>query len=174
MDSATHPSAGAPPFAIKDAPLDGHRPMKVRVIGAGFCGIYLGVRIPQRLRNVDLRIYERHAGVGGTWWVNRYPGVCVFYYLCEMRGSLHHFSMVTVAVMRLRACKYRSGCEPARLTRNPIAARRQRQDAPATSPHTRTNTRSTRTRTGPPSTRRSRRSATTSSPRPRSLAPCGS
>ena len=62
------------PFVIKNAPLDGHRPMKVRVVGAGFSGIYLGVRIPQRLRNVDLRIYERHAGVGGTWWANRYLG----------------------------------------------------------------------------------------------------
>lgn len=70
MDSAQT----SQPFVLKDAPLDGHRPMKVRVIGAGYCGIYLGIRIPQRLRNIDLRIYEKNEGVGGTWWANRYPG----------------------------------------------------------------------------------------------------
>lgn len=48
--------------------------MKVRVIGAGYSGIYLGIRIPQKLRNIDLRIYDKNEGVGGTWWVNRYPG----------------------------------------------------------------------------------------------------
>ncbi|KAI0490332.1 flavin-binding monooxygenase [Xylaria cf. heliscus] len=62
-------------FSLKNVPLDGHRRMKVRVVGAGYSGIYLGIRIPQRLRNIDLQIYEKNEGVGGTWWVNRYPGV---------------------------------------------------------------------------------------------------
>ncbi|KAI3339944.1 flavin-binding monooxygenase [Ustulina deusta] len=62
-------------FELKDEPLDGHRRMKVRVVGAGYSGIYLGIRIAQRLRNIDLQIYEKNKGVGGTWWVNRYPGV---------------------------------------------------------------------------------------------------
>ncbi|KAI0444545.1 flavin-binding monooxygenase [Xylaria telfairii] len=60
---------------LKNDPLDGHRRIKVRVVGAGYSGIYLGIRIPQRLRNIDFKIYEKHAGVGGTWWANRYPGV---------------------------------------------------------------------------------------------------
>jgi hypothetical protein len=62
------------PFALKDEPIENLRPLKVRVIGAGYSGIYLGIRIPQRLRNVDLQIYEKNEGVGGTWWENRYPG----------------------------------------------------------------------------------------------------
>ncbi|KAI0205291.1 flavin-binding monooxygenase [Astrocystis sublimbata] len=66
---------GPSTFNLKDAPIDGHRRVKVRVIGAGYSGIYLGIRIPQRLRNVDLKIYDKNDGVGGTWWVNRYPGV---------------------------------------------------------------------------------------------------
>lgn len=45
--------------------------MKVVVIGAGYSGIYCGIRIPERLRNVDLVIYEKNAGVGGTWYENR-------------------------------------------------------------------------------------------------------
>lgn len=63
-----------PAFRIKDVPLENQRPMKVRVIGAGYSGIYLGIRIPQRLRNIDFKIYEKEESVGGTWWVNQYPG----------------------------------------------------------------------------------------------------
>jgi len=58
-------------FEVKDAPVENFRPMKVIVIGAGFSGIYCGIRIPQRLRNVQLTIYEKNEGVGGTWWENR-------------------------------------------------------------------------------------------------------
>ncbi|KAI1151262.1 flavin-binding monooxygenase [Nemania diffusa] len=68
-------TTGSATFNLKDEPLDGHRRMKVRVIGAGYSGIYIGIRIPQRLRNIDLQIYEKNEAVGGTWWVNRYPGV---------------------------------------------------------------------------------------------------
>jgi cation diffusion facilitator CzcD-associated flavoprotein CzcO len=59
---------------LKDEPIENQRRLKVRVIGAGYSGIYLGIRIPQRLRNIDLQIYEKNEGVGGTWWLNRYPG----------------------------------------------------------------------------------------------------
>jgi cation diffusion facilitator CzcD-associated flavoprotein CzcO len=63
------------PFQLKDEPIENQRPLKVRVIGAGYSGIYLGIRIPQRLRNIDLQIYEKNEGVGGAWWENRYPGM---------------------------------------------------------------------------------------------------
>lgn len=59
---------------IKDTAIENLRPVSVIVIGAGFSGIYCGVRIPERLRNVNLKIYEKNAGVGGTWYENRYPG----------------------------------------------------------------------------------------------------
>ncbi|KAI1342172.1 flavin-binding monooxygenase [Xylariaceae sp. FL0016] len=75
------------PFTIKDAPLDGHRRIKVRVIGAGYSGIYLGIRIPQRLRNVDLKIYEKNEQMGGTWWVNRYPGCA-----CDIPAHSYQYS----------------------------------------------------------------------------------
>ena len=44
---------------------------KVIVIGAGYSGIYCGIRIPEKLPNVELVIYEKNTGVGGTWWENR-------------------------------------------------------------------------------------------------------
>lgn len=74
-------------FEQKDAPVENFRPMKVIVIGAGFSGIYCGIRIPQRLRNIDLTIYEKNEGVGGTWWENRYPGCA-----CDVPGASHRFS----------------------------------------------------------------------------------
>ena len=58
-------------FRLNDAPVENLRPLKVIVIGAGYSGIYCGIRIPERLRNVELVIYEKNAGVGGTWWENR-------------------------------------------------------------------------------------------------------
>jgi hypothetical protein len=45
------------------------------VIGAGESGIALGYKLQQRLGFDQFRIYDRQAGVGGTWWINRYPGV---------------------------------------------------------------------------------------------------
>ncbi|KAI8934698.1 hypothetical protein NX059_008387 [Plenodomus lindquistii] len=61
-------------FQLNDTPVENQRPMKVIVIGAGYSGIYCGIRIPERLRNVELVIYEKNAGVGGTWYENRYLG----------------------------------------------------------------------------------------------------
>ena len=59
------------PFVLQDRPVENLRPLKVIVIGAGYSGIYCGIRIPERLRNVDLTIYEKNDGIGGTWWENR-------------------------------------------------------------------------------------------------------
>ncbi|MFC4950081.1 flavin-containing monooxygenase [Pseudonocardia sp. GCM10023141] len=57
---AARPSASPPP---------GFRAI---VIGAGVSGIAAGVQLDAL--GVDYRIYERDAGIGGTWLINRYPG----------------------------------------------------------------------------------------------------
>ncbi|KAK8030091.1 hypothetical protein PG993_011382 [Apiospora rasikravindrae] len=75
------------PITLKDVPIENQRPMKVRVIGAGYSGIYLGIRIPQRLRNFDLKIYDKNEGVGGTWFVNRYPGCA-----CDIPSHSYQYS----------------------------------------------------------------------------------
>jgi hypothetical protein len=59
-------------FKLHDGPIENFRPLKIIVIGAGYSGIYHSIRIPERLRNVDLVVYEKNAGVGGTWYENRY------------------------------------------------------------------------------------------------------
>lgn len=65
---------GASTYKLHDTVVENFRPIKVIVIGAGYSGIYCGIRIPEKLKNVDLVIYEKNAGIGGTWWENRYPG----------------------------------------------------------------------------------------------------
>ncbi|CAI6255193.1 unnamed protein product [Periconia digitata] len=72
---------------LHDHPIDNSRPLKVIVIGAGYSGIYMGIRIPERLRNVDLVIYEKNAGVGGTWYENRYLGCA-----CDVPSHSYQFS----------------------------------------------------------------------------------
>ena len=51
----------------------------VLIVGAGASGIAMGCRLKEVLGFDQFRIYERQAGVGGTWWINRYPGVA-----CDM------------------------------------------------------------------------------------------
>ncbi|KAF2190598.1 FAD/NAD(P)-binding domain-containing protein [Zopfia rhizophila CBS 207.26] len=75
------------PFKLHDAPIENFRRIKIIVIGAGYSGIYCGIRIPEKIRNVDLVIYEKNAGVGGTWWENKYPGCA-----CDVPSHSYQFS----------------------------------------------------------------------------------
>jgi NAD(P)-binding Rossmann-like domain len=90
-ETTTNGSNGIPfPPLLEDQTVENFRPIKVIVIGAGFSGIYCGIRIPQRIRNVDLTIYEKNSGIGGTWWENRYPGCacdipCKIYFLSNSK-----------------------------------------------------------------------------------------
>lgn len=77
----------APTWQLHDTPVENQRPLKVIVIGAGYSGVYQGIRIPERLRNVELVIYEKNAGIGGTWYENRYPGAA-----CDVPSHSYQFS----------------------------------------------------------------------------------
>lgn len=77
----------SPTWQLHDSPVENQRPLKVIVIGAGYSGVNLGIRIPERLRNVDLVIYEKNAGIGGTWYENRYPGAA-----CDVPSHSYQFS----------------------------------------------------------------------------------
>lgn len=56
------------------------------IIGAGFSGIGLGIQLLQQGLN-DFIIAEAEGGVGGTWWVNRYPGCA-----CDVQSHLYSLS----------------------------------------------------------------------------------
>ncbi len=46
--------------------------IKVCVVGAGFSGICMGIKLKKM--GVKYRILEKGSDVGGTWHLNRYPG----------------------------------------------------------------------------------------------------
>lgn len=47
----------------------------VVIVGAGFAGLYMLHRLHQR--GLSVRLFEAGAGIGGTWYWNRYPGARV-------------------------------------------------------------------------------------------------
>ncbi|KAH6607263.1 hypothetical protein Trco_003576 [Trichoderma cornu-damae] len=56
-------------------------------IGAGFSGIALGCTIKRWHGITDIRFFERHSDLGGTWFVNQYPGCA-----CDVHSLLYSFS----------------------------------------------------------------------------------
>ncbi|OJJ44808.1 hypothetical protein ASPZODRAFT_71460 [Penicilliopsis zonata CBS 506.65] len=59
----------------------------VAIIGAGESGIAMGCRMKEKLGFDQFRIFERQSGIGGTWWINRYPGVA-----CDIPALFYSFS----------------------------------------------------------------------------------
>ncbi|MCJ1308159.1 hypothetical protein MMC25_001811 [Agyrium rufum] len=57
------------------------------VIGAGETGIAMGCQLKEKLGFDQFRIFDRQAGLGGTWWVNKYPGV-----QCDVPAIFYSFS----------------------------------------------------------------------------------
>ena len=47
----------------------------ILIVGAGESGIALGCRLKEVLGFDQFRLFDRQAGLGGTWWSNRYPGI---------------------------------------------------------------------------------------------------
>ncbi|KAK3366921.1 hypothetical protein B0T24DRAFT_722801 [Lasiosphaeria ovina] len=76
-----------PLFTLKPVPVENLRPLRVVVVGAGFAGILAAIRIPEKLRNIDLTVYEKNGGVGGVWLLNKYPGVA-----CDIPSHSYQYS----------------------------------------------------------------------------------
>jgi cation diffusion facilitator CzcD-associated flavoprotein CzcO len=55
------------------------------VVGAGFSGLYMLHRL--RERGLSVRVYEKAADVGGTWYWNRYPGA-----RCDSESHIYCYS----------------------------------------------------------------------------------
>jgi len=51
----------------------------VVIIGAGHSGIAMACRLKDVLGFDQYRLFDKQSGLGGTWWINRYPGVA-----CDM------------------------------------------------------------------------------------------
>ncbi|MCA6113056.1 flavin-containing monooxygenase [Bradyrhizobium cenepequi] len=57
----------------------------VLVVGAGFAGLYMLYRL--RALGLKVRVFEKGAGVGGTWYWNRYPGA-----RCDVESMQYSYS----------------------------------------------------------------------------------
>lgn len=62
------------------------RHCKVAIIGTGFSGLGMAIRLRQEGED-DFLIFEKDAGVGGTWRVNNYPGCA-----CDVQSHVYSFS----------------------------------------------------------------------------------
>ncbi len=62
------------------------RAARVAIIGSGFSGIAAAVAL-KRQGISDFTIFELSAGIGGTWWNNRYPGAEV-----DLESHIYSFS----------------------------------------------------------------------------------
>jgi cation diffusion facilitator CzcD-associated flavoprotein CzcO len=70
----------------RSSPRPQRQQARVAVIGAGFSGIAAGVAL-KRQGITDFIIFDGSAGVGGTWWHNRYPGAEV-----DLESHIYSFS----------------------------------------------------------------------------------
>ena len=70
-----------------DAPAPGDStPVSTLIIGTGFAGLGMAIRLKQEGRD-DFLVLERAQGVGGTWRDNTYPGCA-----CDVQSHLYSFS----------------------------------------------------------------------------------
>ncbi|KAI0296315.1 FAD/NAD-binding domain-containing protein [Multifurca ochricompacta] len=77
-------------FQLGQFAVDEYRPIKVVCIGAGFCGILAAIRFAQKVPNIELTVYEKEKGIGGTWFVNKYPGLA-----CDIPSHSYQYSFET-------------------------------------------------------------------------------
>ncbi|EFQ29328.1 monooxygenase [Colletotrichum graminicola] len=56
-------------------------------IGSGFAGIGMGAQLKRWYGIEDIQFFERHHTLGGTWFINKYPGCA-----CDVPSALCSFS----------------------------------------------------------------------------------
>ncbi|KAJ3554994.1 hypothetical protein NM688_g2817 [Phlebia brevispora] len=86
-EPSTAPAPSSAEFELGDFAIDDYRPLKIIGIGAGMSGILAAIRFRQYIHHLDLTIYEKQDNVGGTWYVNRYPGVA-----CDVPSHCYQYS----------------------------------------------------------------------------------
>ncbi|KAF5516157.1 Baeyer-Villiger monooxygenase [Colletotrichum siamense] len=56
-------------------------------IGTGFAAIALGAQLKRWYGIEDIQFFERHSSLGGTWFINKYPGCA-----CDVPSALYSIS----------------------------------------------------------------------------------
>ena len=89
-----HPLA----YELSQLPFLYPRKLKVIVAGAGASALSFAHEVETgNLKNIDLQILEKNAGLGGTWFENRYPGCA-----CDIPAHAYLVSLIQVVVLIAR------------------------------------------------------------------------
>jgi cation diffusion facilitator CzcD-associated flavoprotein CzcO len=87
-ENGHHPTQTAtldpPPAASSNGA--GPRHTQVAIVGSGFSGLGMGIRLKQSGRD-DFIIFEKSEDIGGTWHDNTYPGIA-----CDVPSNMYSFS----------------------------------------------------------------------------------
>ena len=68
------------------AAANGDAPLDVLVVGAGFSGVCAAIRLKENgIEN--FAVYDKCEGIGGTWWLNTYPGAA-----CDIPSHFYCYS----------------------------------------------------------------------------------
>lgn len=73
-------------LALSHAARSGDAPLDVLVIGAGFSGVCAAIQLAQSGIN-NFQVYDKCEGIGGTWWLNTYPGAA-----CDIPSHFYCYS----------------------------------------------------------------------------------
>ncbi|KAJ3549625.1 hypothetical protein NM208_g414 [Fusarium decemcellulare] len=60
---------------------------RVIIIGGGFGGVAMACQLKRKLGCTDFCVLERQSGIGGTWWINNYPGIA-----CDIPSPFYSLS----------------------------------------------------------------------------------
>ncbi len=60
--------------------------LDVIILGAGFGGVAAAIKLREKGIN-NIKVLEKAAGIGGTWWYNTYPGAA-----CDIQSHLYCYS----------------------------------------------------------------------------------
>ncbi|KAG4421443.1 hypothetical protein IFR04_005393 [Cadophora malorum] len=74
------------PYVVEETILGNPHQLKVVCIGAGASGLDLAYKLKKNMRGIDFQIYEKNAGLGGTWLENTYPGCA-----CDIPAHIYEY-----------------------------------------------------------------------------------
>lgn len=79
-------TTAAKPSPTKATPVMPTEVLEVAVIGSGFSGLGMGIRL-KKAGIINFRMFEKAGDVGGTWRDNIYPGCA-----CDVKSQLYSYS----------------------------------------------------------------------------------
>ncbi|CUH59379.1 SDR family NAD(P)-dependent oxidoreductase [Thalassobacter stenotrophicus] len=70
----------------RDGAYEASGDLEVLIIGAGFSGVCAGIKL-REAGITNFRIYDKADGIGGTWYLNTYPGAA-----CDIQSHFYSYS----------------------------------------------------------------------------------